>query len=149
MEIVNRLAFREYEIVSKYEAGIVLTGSEVKSVKNGRLNFKGAYVKFLGSELFMINSSIPLYQYAKDDDYEPERSRKLLLSRKELARLKTKLLERQNLTIIPLKCYTSKSFVKIQIALSKGRKLHQIKSVEKDRAIRRKEKEAAKEYLKR
>ena len=149
MEIQNRLAFREYDIIDKYEAGLVLTGPEVKSIKAGRLNFMGSYVKFLGNELFLINASIPLYKYTKDDMYEPDRSRKLLLSHKELARLKTKLLERQNLTIIPLKCYTSHSFIKIQIALSKGRKQYQIKSVEKQRTIKRREKEQLKEYLKR
>ena len=149
MEIVNRLAFREYDILDKYEAGIVLTGPEGKSVKSGRLNFMGSYVKFLGDELFLINTNIPLYAYTKDELYEPDRSRKLLLSRKELLRLKTKLTERQNLTIVPLKCYTSHSFIKIQIALSKGRKQYQVKSVEKQRTIKRREKEQLKEYLKR
>jgi len=148
MEIVNKEAYRKYEVLEEFEAGIVLTGSEVKSLKNARLSMKGSYVKFISHELFWINASIPLYAFATNEDYEPERSRKLLLSRKQLIRLETKLKERQNLTIVPLKCYTAHRLLKLKIALSKGKKTHDIKALEKKRDVVRNEKREAKEYLK-
>ncbi len=148
MQIVNSQAFRQYQILEKFEAGIILTGPEVKSIKNERLDFRGSYIKFIDNELYLIGANIPLYKYSKNDNYDARRSRKLLLKKQELIRLQTKIRERRNLTIVPLKCYTKNGLLKLQIALSKGRKQHEIKSVEKERAIKRREKQAAKEYLK-
>jgi SsrA-binding protein len=145
--IVNRQVLREYEVLSKYQAGIKLTGPEVKSIKSGRLNLKGSYIRFVGNELYLVNADIPLYKYAQVDSYDPTRSRKLLLNKAELAKLRGKIKERAGLTIIPLKCYNLGNLIKFEIALSKGRKAHQIKSVEKERDIKRKDKQMVKEYL--
>ncbi len=146
--IVNKKAYREYELLHKYEAGIRLTGPEVKAVKNGRLNFEGSYVKLIGNELFLVNADIPLYRYSRIDDYEPNRSRKLLMHRTEITKLQSKIKERPGLTIVPLKCYNIHGFLKLEIALSKGRKRYELKSVEKNRELKRRDKEMAKEYLK-
>jgi len=146
--IVNKKAYREYEILHKYEAGIRLTGPEVKSVKNGRLNFEGSYVKLIGNELFLVNADIPLYKFSRQNDYEPSRSRKLLLHRSEITKLQSTLKQRPGLTIMPLKCYNYKGFLKLEIALSKGRKKHEIKNVDKQKELKRHDREMAKEFLK-
>lgn len=146
--IINKKAHREYEVLHKYEAGISLTGPEVKSVKDGRLNFEGSYVKLIGNELFLINADIPLYKYAQVSGYESSRSRKLLLHKQEIIKLISKIKQRPGLTIIPLKCYTNCSLIKLEIALSKGRKQHELKNVEKQREIKRHDKQMAKEFLK-
>ncbi|OGK64710.1 SsrA-binding protein [Candidatus Roizmanbacteria bacterium RIFOXYB2_FULL_41_10] len=146
--IVNKKAYREYEILHKYEAGIKLTGPEVKAVKNGRLNFEGSYVKLIGNELFLVNADIPLYRFSHVEGYEPNRSRKLLMHRTEITKLQSKIKERPGLTIVALKCYNIKGFLKLEIALSKGRKKHELKSVEKNRELKRRDKEMAKEFLK-
>jgi len=148
MVIENRKALREYRIIEKYEAGIKLTGPEVKSVKGGRLNFLGSYVKLIGNEIFLVNTDIPLYKYARVDDYDATRSRKLLLTKREINRLQGKIKEKPGLTIIPLKCYTKSGIIKLQIALSKGRKKYELKSYEKERQLKKEDKKVAKEFLK-
>lgn len=146
--IVNKKALREYQVIEKYTAGMRLIGPEVKSVKSGRLNFEGSYVKLISNELYLINADIPLYKYARIADYEPSRSRKLLLKKAEITKLQSKIKQRPGLTIIPLKCYTKAGLIKLEIALSKGRKAHEIKSVEKERKLKKEAKQTAKEYLK-
>lgn len=146
--IINKKAYREYEVLQKFEAGIKLLGPEVKSVKNGRLNFEGSYVKLIGNELYLVNADIPLYKFSRQNDYEPTRSRKLLLNRAEITKLQSTLKQRPGLTIVPLKCYNNRGLLKLKIALSKGRKKHEIKSVEKQRELKRRDREMAKEFLK-
>lgn len=147
--IVNKKALRNYQVLEKYEAGIKLIGPEVKSVKGGRLNFEGSYVKLIANELYLVNADIPLYKYAQIADYEPSRSRKLLIKKAEITKLQSKIKQRPGLTIIPLKCYTKTGLIKLEIALSKGRKAHEIKSIEKERKLKKEDKQSAKEYLKR
>ncbi len=146
--LINKQAYREHQILEKIEVGVSLTGQEVKSIKTGRLIFTGSYVKPIGNELYWINAEIPLYKYAQSDDYDPRRSRKLLLHKAQLVRLTTKVKERPGLTIIPLKCYNKGGLLKLEIALSKGRKAHEVKSVEKERAVKRDDKRMTKEFLK-
>lgn len=146
--IVNKKVYREYEVLQKFEAGIKLLGPEVKSVKNGRLNFEGSYVKLIGNELYLVNADIPLYKFSRQNDYEPTRSRKLLLNRAEITKLQSILKQRPGLTIVPLKCYNSRGFLKLEIALSKGRKKHELKNVERNRELKRRDREMAKEFLK-
>ena len=147
--IVNKKAYREFEVLHKYEAGIKLLGPEVKSVKSGRLNFEGSYVKLIGNELYLVNADIPAYKFSQQTNYEPSRSRKLLLNRSEITKLQSTLKQRPGLTIVPLKCYNSRGLLKLEIALSKGRKKHELKNVERSRELKRKDKEMAKEFLKR
>jgi SsrA-binding protein len=148
MEIVNKQAYREFTILEEYTAGIKLLGPEVKSVKNNRLILQGSYVKFINKELYLINAEIPLYRFARIDGYDPQRTRKLLLKKTELVRLTAKIKQHPGLTIVPLKCYNKGNLLKLQIALSKGKKGHEIKAVEKTRELKRKDQSMLKEFLK-
>ena len=142
--ILNKQAGFNYEILDKLEVGLVLTGSEVKSIRNGQISLKSAYIGIVYNpkpELFLIKASISAYKKASSKlNYDPERPRKLLLNKSELKSLVGKL-EQKGLTIIPLKVYTSRNLVKLEIALAKGKKMYekkeQIKKRDVDREIRR------------
>lgn len=147
MKIINRKFHREYYELEKYEVGIVLSGAEVKSIRKGRLQLEDAFVKIVGNEAFLINAQIPLYEYAKISEYDLKRSRKLLLHKKELLRLKTKIAGGGSLTLAPLSCYNKGKLIKLEIALVKGRKDVEKRRLEKKRDIVRNEKKEAKEYM--
>jgi len=137
----NRSAFQNYQILEKFEAGIVLNGQEVKSIKNGRASLKGSFVVMKGEEAFLLNANIPPYQPQNaPPNYDPQRSRKLLLHKKELKYLLGKSKEK-GLTIIPLKLYIKKGKIKVEIALAKGKrkvdKREEIKKRDIEREIRR------------
>jgi SsrA-binding protein len=121
MQIENKKAFFDYEILETFEAGLVLTGAEVKSVKGGRMSLEGSFVKIIGSEVYIVNAQIFPYPFARPEGYDPKRSRKLLLHKKQILHLKTKLTTAK-LAIIPLECYNSDGFVKLKIAIAKGKK---------------------------
>ena len=148
MEILNKEALRQYEQIETYEAGVALTGAEVKSIRGNRILFHTSFCKFIGNELYWLGAEIPPYKYARVEGYDPLRNRKLLLEKRELVRLRTKLSEHSSLTVVVLKCYTKGNFLKLKIALSKGRKAHELKSVEKERDIKRNDLQMAKEFLK-
>lgn len=142
--IFNKYAGFSYEILGKLEVGLVLTGQEVKSIKNGQLSLKGAYVNIIYDpkpELFLVKASISHYKKSNfNANYDPERPRKLLISKSELKSLIGKL-EQKGLTIIPLKVYTVRNLVKMEIGLARGKKLYekkeQIKKRDVEREIRR------------
>ncbi len=139
--IKNKKAFFDYEILEEFEAGIVLTGGEVKSIRSGLASLRGAYVTEMESKLYLTGTHIPPYQPANQPiDYNPTRPRPLLLRNKELKYLKGKLKER-GLTLIPLGMYTKRGLVKLEIGLARGKKKfdkrQQIKRREDDRQIRR------------
>ncbi|MBL7156284.1 MAG: SsrA-binding protein SmpB [Candidatus Pacebacteria bacterium] len=118
----NKKAYFDYEILEKLEAGISLIGTEVKSIKGGRISIAGSYVVIKDEQVFLIGCHIPAYQPKNaPKDYIPERSRKLLLKKNEIKKLigKTKL---KNLTLVPLKVYTKAGKIKVEIALVKGKK---------------------------
>lgn len=148
MKIINRKFHREYQEIEKFEVGIVLNGAEVKSVREGRLKLEDAFVKIMGSEAYLINAQIPLYEYARIPEYDLKRSRKLLLHKKELIRLKTKIAGGGSLTLAPVSCYNKGGLIKLEIALVKGRKEIEKRRLEKKRDIAKDEKREAKEYLK-
>lgn len=148
MKIVNRKFHRDYEEMEKYEGGIVLSGAEVKSVREGRMKLEDSFVKIIGNEAYLINAEISIYQYARPDGYDARRTRKLLLHKKEIVRLKTKLSSGARLTLAPVSCYNKHGLIKIEIALAKGRKDVQKRKLEKGRDIKREEEREAKEYLK-
>jgi len=130
----NRSAFHDYEILEKYEAGIVLEGHEVKAVKSGKLSIRGSYVKVLGGEIFLIGATISPYQPKNTaKDYDSQRTRKLLLNKKEITGLIGKS-EEKGLTIVPLRAYDKRGRVKLEIGLAKARKKY-----DKREAIKRKE----------
>ncbi len=138
----NKKAAFDYDIQETLEAGIVLTGQEVKSVKNGWASLKGAYVvPRLNGEVHLINASIPPYQPANaPPNYQPDRPRQLLLTRKEINSLSSQT-EQGGLTLVPLKLYTKKGRIKVEIALARGKKKfdkrEKIKRREIDQRIRR------------
>ncbi len=136
----NKKAYFEYEILEKIEAGIVLNGQEVKSIKSGNINLKGSYVVPKDGEIYLIGCHIPPYQPKNVEDYSPERPRKLLLRKKEIGSLIGKSKEK-GLTLIPLKVYTRKGFIKIEVGVAKGKKVadkrESIKKKEIDRDLRR------------
>jgi len=118
----NKKARFDYEILEKFEAGLVLTGQEVKSVRGGHISLKGGFVVFHNGEAQVINVHIPKYRFAAAlPSYNPERSRKLLLKKKEINYLRGKAQE-EGLTILPLSVYDSASHVKMQIGIGRGKK---------------------------
>src|SRR3989344_8422692 len=127
----NKSIRHEYELLDRYEAGVALRGAEVKAVKKRGINFDGAFVKIVSGEALLLNATIDLYDFSRPDDYDPKRTRKLLLHKKEIAHLEGKLAQGGNLTVVPVSTYTKKARVKIEIALAKGRKTWEIKRVQK------------------
>jgi len=120
MEIVNKRAGKDYEILDKLEAGIALNGGEVRAVKMGRADLTGSFVKIIGSEAYLINARIYPFQSQVEEGYDLRRTRKLLLHKKEIIALKTRTAG-QGLAVIPLSMYDSKAnLIKLQIALAKG-----------------------------
>lgn len=120
---VNRKAFHDYFIEEEYEAGIVLTGSEIKSVRAGRVNLRGAYARLQNDELWLFDAHIsPNDETGKYFQHEPTRARKLLLHRREISRLIGKL-EQEGLTLVPLDIHFSSRRAKLRLGVAKGKKL--------------------------
>lgn len=119
----NRKAYHNYFIEGGVEAGIALTGTEIKSLRSGRVSLGDAYVKPIGGELWLVNAHIAQYDSSGYTNHEPTRSRKLLLHRKEIELLASKTKEK-GLTLLPVKVYLKKHLVKVEVALGKGKKLH-------------------------
>lgn len=140
MKITNKRAYFDFEILSTYEAGVNLTGAEVKSIKNGRITLTGSFVKIIGSEIYLVNAEIFPYPYARPEGYDPRRTRKLLLHKKEIITLKTKLAS-DRLTLIPLECYTTHNLIKLKIGLARGKreyeKREKIKRRDMEREVQR------------
>jgi SsrA-binding protein len=134
---VNKKAFHDYEVLEKYDAGIVLLGSEVKSIREGRVSFKDSYVEIKAQEAFLVSTHIAPYSNASYNNHEPERIRKLLLLKQELKKLDRKVKTR-GVTIVPLRMYfNSKGLVKVEIALVKGKRLYDKKQKIKEKDIQR------------
>ena len=133
----NRKARYDYEILERFTTGIELTGSEVKSVRSGKLNLRGAYVGIRGGEAFLMGADIPAYQPKNaPEDYDAARPRKLLLSRKELEEL-AKAEQTKGLTIVPLSVYNKGRFLKADIAIARGKKEFDKRQAIKKRDVER------------
>jgi SsrA-binding protein len=129
----NRKARRNFEIEETFEAGLMLSGTEVKSLRSGKANIAESYASDEGGELFLLNAHIPEYAQASRFNHAPRRPRKLLLNRKEIHRLMVGI-QREGMTIVPLKLYfNGRGIAKLEIALAKGRKLHDKRQVERKR----------------
>jgi SsrA-binding protein len=129
----NRKARFNYEIGDVFEAGIVLTGTEVKSLRSGKAMIAESYASNEDGELFLINANIPEYGQANRFNHEPKRPRKLLLHRKEIAKL-FNAMSRDGMTVVPLKLYFNDfGRAKVEVALAKGKKLHDKRETEKAR----------------
>ncbi len=133
----NRKAYHDYEIIDTFEAGISLKGSEVKSAKRGSINLKDSYCRIKGGEIYLVGTYIAPYEPATYNNHEPERDRKLLMHKKEIIKLHSKVKER-GLTIIPLKVYVNKKgLIKVEIALVKGKRKYEKKQKIKEKIILR------------
>ncbi len=119
----NRKAYHNYHIEDSVEAGIVLTGTEIKSIRAGRVNLGDAYVRVGAGELWLVNAHIARYDAASYLSHEPTRPRKLLLHRKQIDSLTSKVQER-GFTLVPLRLYIKDSIAKVEVALAKGKKLY-------------------------
>ena len=119
----NKRARHDYHIMDTWEAGLVLTGSEVKSLRDGKANISDAYGIVKNGEVFLLNLHISPYEKATHFGHEPARTRKLLLHRKEIRRM-IGAVERQGLTLVPLELYVRRGVAKVALALGKGKKLH-------------------------
>jgi SsrA-binding protein len=142
MEISNRKAYYEYHIESKYTAGLVLTGTEIKSLREGKASFNDSHCIFEKGELFVRSLHISEYHFGSHYNHEPMQERKLLLHKKELRKLQNNIKEK-GYTIIPLKIFIAENgFAKMEIGLGKGKKIYDkretIKDRETDREVKRK-----------
>ncbi|MEK7178386.1 MAG: SsrA-binding protein SmpB [Patescibacteria group bacterium] len=134
----NRKARFDYEILETFEAGLVLSGAEVKSIKNGRMNLTGSYLNFHNGELYLIGAFIAPYQPKNQPaDYDPYRSRKLLLRKKELVSLIGKI-KPKGLTLIPLKAYNKGRRIKLEFAVARGKKQYDKREIIAKREAARK-----------
>lgn len=132
----NRRARHEYEILDTVEAGLVLRGTEVKSLRAGLVNFKDAYANVRDGEAFLLGCHISPYSHGSDANHDPERTRKLLLHSREIERLAGKVAER-GLTLIPLKIYFKGGRAKVEVGLARGKKLHDKRTALRERETRR------------
>lgn len=133
----NRKANFEYEILSRYEAGIVITGTEVKSLREAKVNLQEAYGRIINDEVWIINSHINEYRFGNINNHEPLRNRKLLLNKKEIRKIK-QMLQEKGLTLVPLKIYFKGSLVKVEIGIARGKKLYDKRESIKKREVERK-----------
>ena len=131
----NKKAFHDYFIEDKLEAGMELVGTEVKSVKAGKVSIKESFIRIIKNEIFIMNMHITPYEFGNINNLSESRVRKLLLNRKEIEKWAAKIKE-QGYTIIPLSVYTKQRLVKMEIGLAKGKKLH-----DKREALKRKDQE--------
>jgi SsrA-binding protein len=142
----NRKARFQYEILDTYEAGISLTGTEVKSIREGRVNIRDAYGLIRGGEVWLLNAHISPYQASGQYfNHDPKRTRKLLLKRREISKLVGKL-EQQGLTLVPLKMYFKRGWIKVSLGLGKGKKLYDKRETLKARQSKRDIERALKQF---
>ncbi len=132
----NKKAFHDYVIEERYEAGLVLTGSEVKSLREGRANLKDAYARVLNDEVFLLGAHISPYAAASYQNHDPTRTRKLLLHRKEIQRLVGKTAQR-GLTLVPLRLYWKDGRAKVELGLARGKRQYDKREAERRREAQR------------
>lgn len=126
----NKKAHHDYFVLQKYEAGIALTGTEVKSLRDGKANLKDSYVIVKGGEAWLLGTHISPYTHGNLMNHDPERTRKLLLHRLEIGKMEEEIVEK-GLTIVPLRLYFKAGKVKIEIAVVRGKKLYDKRETEK------------------
>ena len=141
----NRKAWHEYHILEKYEGGMVLYGSEVKAIREGKANIKEAYVRFIDNELFTVGMHIGKYSNEGYSTHSPIRDRKLLLHKRELSKIR-KLVEEKGKTLIPLSLYLKKGRVKIEFGLAQGKKMWDKRKTKLEKDVKRQVDRAMKNY---
>jgi SsrA-binding protein len=140
----NRRARHEFEILDVVEAGLVLRGTEVKSLRDGQVTFKDSYATIRNGEAWLLGCHIAPYSHGTDANHDPERDRKLLLHAREIARLTGRTAER-GLTLVPLRLYFKKGRAKLELGLARGKKLHDKRSALREREVRREMDRAARD----
>ncbi len=136
--IFNKKAAFDYEILEKFEAGIVLSGTEIKAIKSGKANLAGSFAIIRNNEIFLLNLSIPPYKPKNvSASYQPDKTRKLLLHKKQIASLSGQL-KQKNLNLIPLRMYNKHGLIKVELALAKGKKKFDKRESIKKRETQRK-----------
>ena len=141
----NRKAWHEYHILEKYEGGMVLYGSEVKAIREGKANIKEAYVRFIDNELFTVGMHIGKYSNEGYSTHSPVRDRKLLLHKRELSKIR-KLVEEKGKTLIPLSLYLKNGRVKIEFGLAQGKKIWDKRKTKMEKDVKREVDRAMKSY---
>lgn len=141
----NRKAYHEYFIEDRFEAGIVLRGTEIKSVRKGHVQLKDSYVSFVNGEAFIKEMHISPYEYGNIFNHDETRERKLLLHRDEIRKLSDKV-KLKGYTVVPLSMYLHNGYAKIEIALAKGKDLHDKRNSEKEKTAKREIEKAMKNY---
>jgi SsrA-binding protein len=121
MKITNRKAPFDYQLFDRFEAGINLVGAEVKAVREGHVDLTGSFVRIIGSEAYLVNANIFPYKYARPETYDERRTRKLLLHKKEIISLKSKM-DGSSLTVVPVSMYTTHGLIKVELALARSKK---------------------------
>jgi SsrA-binding protein len=132
----NRAAFHEYHILDKYEAGIALTGTEVKSVLAGRVQLKEGYIAIRDGEAWLFNAHISPYAHGNRENHEPLRTRKLLLHRKEIERLDQATVK-QGMTLVATRIYLKSRHIKVEVAVARGKKMYDKRETELRRTVER------------
>src|ERR1700681_650154 len=130
----NRHAGHNYHLLERFEAGLALTGTEVKAAKSGRIQLKDSFAEVAGNEAWLLNAHISQYSHGNRENHEPTRRRKLLLHRAEIEKLQTTPREK-GLTLIPTKMYLKNGHIKVELAVAKGKKLHDKRESERTREI--------------
>jgi SsrA-binding protein len=125
----NRAAYHNYFILDTYEAGIVLKGTEVKSAREGSVNLKEGYISVRDGEVWLLNVHINQYSHGNRENHEPTRERRLLMHKREIIRLQSKIQEK-GLTVVPTKFYFKNGFIKCEIGVARGKKLHDKRETE-------------------
>lgn len=138
---VNRQAFHNYEILERLEAGIVLTGTEIKSARDGHVNLRDAYGLVKSGEVWLLNCHISPYSHGNYANHDPLRTRKLLLNRSEIRKLIGRTTEK-GLTLVPLRLYLKNGRLKCELALARGRKLHDKREVSRMKTIEKEARQA-------
>ncbi len=134
--VQNRSARRDYHVLETYEAGIELRGTEVKSLRDGRINLKDSYADVANGELLLIGAHISPYDKGNVWNHDPERTRKLLMHKRQIVKLGQQTAEK-GLTLVPLRLYFSKGLVKVEIALCKGKQTHDKRDTIREREVKR------------
>lgn len=136
MEVINREARFNYFILEEIECGIVLTGTEIKAIREGKINLKDSYAKIRNNEVYLLNTHISEYKEGNIFNHDPRRTRKLLLHKREILKLRDKA-DQEGLTLVPLKLYMQKNKVKILLGLCKGKKNFDKRETMKERDLKR------------
>ena len=141
----NRKAYHDYYIDERYEAGVALSGTEVKSLRAGKVNLKDSYVQVKDGEMWLIGVHISPYENGNRFNLDPERNRKLLMHKKEIIRLYSTV-KQDGLTLVPTKVYLKGNLVKMQVSLCRGKALHDKKETIKERDLSRQAQREARDY---